>query len=49
MSYGKTIMASARRIDVHFHLIPQFYKDAAYAAGAGPAISKYPEWSPELA
>jgi 6-methylsalicylate decarboxylase len=37
------------RIDVHFHLIPQFYQDAAYAAGAGPAIGRYPQWSPELA
>ncbi len=42
-------MASARRIDVHFHLIPQFYKDAVYEAGKGPAIGRYPEWSPELA
>jgi predicted TIM-barrel fold metal-dependent hydrolase len=42
-------MASARRIDVHFHLIPQFYTDAVYAAGAGPAIGRYPDWSPEAA
>ncbi len=42
-------MASPRRIDVHFHLIPQFYQDAVYAAGAGPAIGRYPDWSPELA
>ena len=42
-------MASPRRIDVHFHLIPPFYRDAVYAAGRGPAIGKYPEWSPELA
>jgi predicted TIM-barrel fold metal-dependent hydrolase len=42
-------MPSPRRIDVHFHLIPQFYQDAAYAAGAGPAIGRYPEWSPERA
>lgn len=42
-------MASARRIDVHFHLIPQFYSDLVYAAGAGPAIGRYPDWSPELA
>jgi predicted TIM-barrel fold metal-dependent hydrolase len=42
-------MASARRIDVHFHLIPPFYRDAVYAAGRGPAIGKYPEWSPQLA
>ena len=40
---------AARRIDVHFHLIPQFYSDAVYAAGAGPAIGRYPQWSPELA
>ncbi len=42
-------MPDARRIDVHFHLIPQFYQDACYAAGAGPAIGRYPDWSPELA
>src|SRR5262249_34728313 len=43
------LMPSPRRIDIHFHLIPQFYQDAAYAAGAGPAIGRYPEWSPERA
>jgi predicted TIM-barrel fold metal-dependent hydrolase len=42
-------MPSPRRIDIHVHLIPQFYQDAAYEAGAGPAIGRYPEWSPELA
>ncbi len=42
-------MSSPRRIDFHFHLIPQFYQDAAYEAGAGPAIGRYPEWSPEKA
>jgi predicted TIM-barrel fold metal-dependent hydrolase len=42
-------MPSPRRIDVHFHLIPQFYTDAVYEAGAGPAIGRYPEWSPERA
>jgi 6-methylsalicylate decarboxylase len=42
-------MPSPHRIDIHFHLIPQFYQDAAYAAGAGPAIGRYPEWSPERA
>jgi predicted TIM-barrel fold metal-dependent hydrolase len=42
-------MPSSRRIDVHFHLIPQFYKDAVYAAGSGPAIGRYPDWSPEQA
>jgi predicted TIM-barrel fold metal-dependent hydrolase len=39
----------AGRIDVHFHIIPQFYVDAAYAAGAGPAIGRYPAYTPELA
>jgi len=42
-------MPSPRRIDVHFHLIPQFYAEAVYAAGSGPAIGRYPDWSPELA
>ena len=42
-------MPSPRRIDIHFHLIPQFYEDAVYEAGAGPAIGRYPDWSPELA
>jgi predicted TIM-barrel fold metal-dependent hydrolase len=38
-----------RRIDPHFHLIPQFYAEAVYAAGTGPAIGRYPDWSEELA
>ena len=38
-----------RRIDPHFHIIPPFYAEAVYAAGSGPAIGRYPEWSPELA
>ena len=42
-------MPSPRRIDVHFHLIPSFYSDAVYAAGRGPAIGRYPDWTPELA
>ena len=42
-------MPSARRIDVHFHHIPSFYADAVYAAGRGPAIGRYPDWTPELA
>ena len=42
-------MASPRRIDVHFHLIPPFYREAVYAAGRGPAIGRYPEWTPQLA
>lgn len=40
-------MAGPRRIDVHFHMIPQFYADMVYAAGSGPAIGRYPDWSPE--
>ena len=39
-------MASPRRIDVHFHLIPPFYSEAVYAAGTGPAIGRYPDWTP---
>jgi predicted TIM-barrel fold metal-dependent hydrolase len=42
-------MPSPRRIDVHFHLIPQFYADEVYAAGSGPAIGRYPDWSEPLA
>src|SRR5262245_15103207 len=41
-------MPTARRIDFHIHLIPPFYQEAAYEAGAGPAIGRYPPWSPEL-
>jgi predicted TIM-barrel fold metal-dependent hydrolase len=40
---------SARRIDVHLHTIPQFYRDAVYEAGSGPALGRYPDWSPERA
>jgi predicted TIM-barrel fold metal-dependent hydrolase len=40
---------AARRIDVHFHMIPQFYADMVYAAGSGPAIGRYPDWSEQLA
>ncbi len=38
-----------RRIDVHLHVVPSFYRDAVYEAGSGPAIGRYPDWSPELA
>src|SRR5436190_470285 len=41
--------AAPRRIDVHFHLIPPFYRDAVYEAGRGPAIGKYPDWTPQIA
>jgi predicted TIM-barrel fold metal-dependent hydrolase len=42
-------MSSPRRIDFHFHLIPPFYRDAVYEAGGGPAIGRYPDWSPQMA
>jgi predicted TIM-barrel fold metal-dependent hydrolase len=42
-------MASPRRIDVHFHHVPPFYSEAVYEAGRGPAIGRYPEWTPQLA
>src|SRR6202453_1945505 len=37
------------KIDFHFHVIPRFYRDAVYEAGTGPAIGRFPEWTPELA
>ncbi len=40
---------AAGKIDVHFHLIPQFYREAVYEAGSGPAIGRYPDWTPDLA
>src|ERR1700691_2572885 len=40
---------SAGMIDVHFHLIPEFYRDAVYEPGKGPAIRRYPDWVPQLA
>jgi predicted TIM-barrel fold metal-dependent hydrolase len=43
-------MPSARRVDVHFHIIPPFYQDAVRAAGLGPTRhGGYPPYSPELA
>lgn len=43
-------MTLARRIDVHFHIIPQFYQDVVRAAGLGPARrAGYPAYAPELA
>src|SRR4051812_22509798 len=43
-------MASARRIDVHQHIIPKFFQDEAIAAGLGPARrAGYPAYTPELA
>jgi len=43
------MVMAARRIDVHLHFIPSFYRDAVYEAGTGPALGRYPDWSPELA
>jgi 6-methylsalicylate decarboxylase len=40
---------AAGKIDVHLHLIPPFYRNAVYEAGSGPAIGRYPEWTPPLA
>jgi predicted TIM-barrel fold metal-dependent hydrolase len=43
-------MPSARRIDVHLHIIPQFYQDAVHSAGLGPARrAGYPAYSVERA
>src|SRR5262245_27852960 len=42
-------MASARRIDVHFHAIHIEYRAAAVAARAAPVQGTFPEWSPEHA
>jgi len=43
-------MPSARRIDVHLHIIPPFYQEAVRAAGLGSARrAGYPAYSPELA
>jgi len=40
--------AAKGRIDVHHHLLPEFYKDVQRAAGiAGSAYRGFPEWSPE--
>jgi predicted TIM-barrel fold metal-dependent hydrolase len=42
--------APAERIDVHFHAVPQFFREATEAAGRRPAISSgLPAWTPELA
>jgi predicted TIM-barrel fold metal-dependent hydrolase len=48
-NHKETAMPSARRIDVHLHVIPPFYKDAVYEAGTGPAVGRYPDWTPDLA
>ena len=37
------------RIDVHFHVVPPFYRSAVEAAGFGPARGAFPDWTPALA
>ena len=37
------------RIDVHFHIIPEFYSRAALAAGKAPARGTFPPFTPDLA
>ena len=38
--------ASAGKIDVHHHVLPEFYKDVQRAAGImGSAYTAFPEWS----
>ena len=40
--------AASGRIDVHHHLLPEFYKDVQRAAGiAGSAYRGFPDWSPD--
>lgn len=42
-------MTDPYRIDVHHHLLPQFYIDAQIAAGiTGTAYRAFPEWSAEI-
>jgi predicted TIM-barrel fold metal-dependent hydrolase len=41
-------MAPSSRIDVHHHVMPEFYMDAQRGAGImGSAYRAFPEWSPE--
>ena len=45
---GKSMAPSETRIDVHHHVLPEFYKDAQRAAGiSGSAYRGFPEWTPE--
>ena len=42
--------SAARRIDVHHHIVPDFYRDALAKAGIGDAGGRtLPDWSPEAA
>ena len=41
-------MADTRRIDVHHHVLPQFYIEAQKGAGiTGTAYRGFPEWTPQ--
>lgn len=41
-------MAATGRIDVHHHVLPEFYKEAQRGAGiTGSAYRGFPEWTPE--
>lgn len=41
-------MAQTRRIDVHHHVLPEFYKDVKRQAGiTGSAYQAFPEWTAE--
>jgi hypothetical protein len=45
---GKTANMSVPRIDVHHHVLPEFYKDAQRAVGiSGTAYRGFPDWTPE--
>jgi 6-methylsalicylate decarboxylase len=44
-----TSEAPSGMIDVHFHLIPQFYREAVRDAGIMLATASYPDWSRQLA
>ena len=41
-------MAGTNRIDVHHHVLPQFFREPQRAIGrTGTAFGKFPDWSPE--
>jgi predicted TIM-barrel fold metal-dependent hydrolase len=45
---GETTMTGTGRIDVHHHVLPEFYIEAQRDAGiTGSAYRGFPEWSPE--
>jgi hypothetical protein len=42
--------ATSGRIDVHFHSIPEFFRDAVLAAGRGPTVTTgFPAWTAQSA